>query len=179
MSKLKVNQYVVGPVQTNCYFAINDEKKELVVIDPGASPKQLADRIRQEECTPVAILLTHGHFDHATGAADLAAEFSIPIYAYVTEKETLENEDRNLCHMTGEHHIFHADIYLEDEQELELAGFHIRVLHTPGHTPGDVVIIFHMRTWYFPGIPCFALPWDEQIFREAACRISFAPLRKN
>ena len=88
MSKLKVNQYVVGPVQTNCYFAINDEKKELVVIDPGASPKQLADRIRQEECTPVAILLTHGHFDHATGAADLAAEFSIPLYAYVTENDT-------------------------------------------------------------------------------------------
>ena len=61
---------MVGPVQTNCYFAINDETKELIIIDPGYSPKQLAERVRQEGCTPVAILLTHGHFDHATGAAN-------------------------------------------------------------------------------------------------------------
>ena len=59
MAKLKINHYVVGPVQTNCYFAINDETKELIIIDPGYSPKQLAERVRQEGCTPVAILLTH------------------------------------------------------------------------------------------------------------------------
>ena len=63
MAKLKINHYVVGPVQTNCYFAINDETKELIIIDPGYSPKQLAERVRQEGCTPVAILLTHGHFE--------------------------------------------------------------------------------------------------------------------
>ena len=57
MAKLKINHYVVGPVQTNCYFAINDETKELIIIDPGYSPKQLAERVRQEGCTPVAILL--------------------------------------------------------------------------------------------------------------------------
>ena len=72
------------------------------------------------------------------------------------KKETLENEEMNLCHMTGEHHVFHADIYLKDEQELDLAGFHIRVLHTPGHTPGDAVTISHTKMWYFPEIHCFA-----------------------
>ena len=46
MAKLKINHYVVGPVQTNCYFAINDETKELIIIDPGYSPKQLAERVR-------------------------------------------------------------------------------------------------------------------------------------
>ena len=48
MGKLKINQYVVGPVQTNCYFAINEDTKDLLVIDPGESPKQLAEKIRQE-----------------------------------------------------------------------------------------------------------------------------------
>ena len=47
MAKLKINHYVVGPVQTNCYFAINDETKELIIIDPGYSPKQRAERVRQ------------------------------------------------------------------------------------------------------------------------------------
>ena len=85
--KIKNKSLCGRPVQTNCYFAINDETKELIIIDPGYSPKQLAERVRQEGCTPVAILLTHGHFDHATGAADLAKEFSIPVYAYETEKK--------------------------------------------------------------------------------------------
>jgi len=74
MSKLKVNQYVVGPVQTNCYFIINDETKELIIIDPGASPLQLAERVEQDGCKPVAILLTHGHFDHAAAAEELAKD---------------------------------------------------------------------------------------------------------
>ena len=65
---------MVGPVQTNCYFAINDETKELIIIDPGYSPKQLAERVRQEGCTPVAILLTHGHFDHAMAAQEVAEQ---------------------------------------------------------------------------------------------------------
>ena len=47
MSKLKINHYVVGQVQTNCYFAINEETHELLVIDPGASEKQLSERSRQ------------------------------------------------------------------------------------------------------------------------------------
>ena len=137
MSKLKVNHYVVGPVQTNCYFAINEETKELLVIDPGASAKQLAERIRQEGCKPVAILLTHGHFDHATGAEELAQEFDgIPIYVYEDDKETLADPQMNVSYMIGKELVFHADEFLKDEQEIDLAGFHIRVLHTPGHTPG-------------------------------------------
>ena len=84
MSKLKVNHYVVGPVQTNCYFAINEETKELLVIDPGASAKQLAERIRQEGCKPVAILLTHGHFDHATGAEELAQDVFMKVFKHLS-----------------------------------------------------------------------------------------------
>lgn len=156
MAKLKINHYVVGPVQTNCYFAINDETKELIIIDPGYSPKQLAERVRQEGCTSVAILLTHGHFDHATGAADLAKEFSIPVYAYETEKETLENEEMNLCHMTGEHHVFHADIYLRMSRNWIwqdfISGY---CTHRDIHR-GDAVTISHTKMWYFPEIHCFA-----------------------
>lgn len=155
MSKLKVNQYVVGPVQTNCYFAINDETKELIVIDPGASPKQLADRIRQEGCKPVAILLTHGHFDHATGAAELAEEFDIPIYAYEAEKETLEDENLNSSWMIGEQKTFHADIFLKDEQKLQLAGFTVRVLFTPGHTKGGCCYYFPYEDVVFSGDTLF------------------------
>lgn len=149
MSKLKVNRYVVGPVQTNCYFIINDETKELIIIDPGASPLQLAERVEQDGCKPVAILLTHGHFDHATAAEELAKIFDIKIYAFEAEKEVLEDANLNVSWMIGENKVFHADIFLKDEQELDLAGFHIRVLHTPGHTKGGC---------------CYYLPYENVVF---------------
>lgn len=66
MAPLSIQIYVVGPVQTNCYFAINDDTKEVLIIDPGASAKQLAEKVKEQGLKPVAILLTHGHFDHAT-----------------------------------------------------------------------------------------------------------------
>ena len=179
MAKLKINHYVVGPVQTNCYFAINDETKELIIIDPGYSPKQLAERVRQEGCTPVAILLTHGHFDHATGAADLAKEFSIPVYAYETEKETLENEEMNLCHMTGEHHVFHADIYLKDEQNWICRISYPGTAHTGTYTRGDAVTISPYENVVFSGDTLFCTSVGRTDFRAEACLISFVPSRKS
>ena len=149
MGKLKINQYVVGAVQTNCYFAINDETKETLIVDPGDNAKQLADRIRQEELKPVAVLLTHGHFDHAGGAAELAREFQIPVYAHEDEKETLEDPKLNVSWMMGKEEHFSADEFVTDEQELDLAGFHIRVLHTPGHTVGGC---------------CYYLPYEDVVF---------------
>lgn len=149
MGKLKINQYVVGAVQTNCYFAINDETNETLIVDPGDNAKQLADRIRQEELKPVAVLLTHGHFDHAGGAAELAREFQIPVYAHEDEKETLEDPKLNVSWMMGKEEHFSADEFVTDEQELDLAGFHIRVLHTPGHTVGGC---------------CYYLPYEDVVF---------------
>lgn len=157
MGKLKLEQYVVGPIQTNCYFAINDETKEMVIIDPGANAKELVQRVEKGGYQPKAILLTHGHFDHATGAEELAKMFGISIYAHEAEKETLENERLNAGWMIGEHQVFHADEFVKDEQELDLAGFHIRVLFTPGHTAGGCCYYFPYENVLFSGDTLFCM----------------------
>lgn len=156
MTPLRVEQYVVGPVQTNCYFAINDETKEVLIIDPGASGKRLAEIVEKEKLNPVAILLTHGHFDHAGAAAELAEHFHIEIYAEEHEKETLENPALNLSGWEGKETAYHADQYLKDEQEIDLAGFHIRVLFTPGHTVGGCCYLFPYQNAVFAGDTLFA-----------------------
>lgn len=155
MAPLKVEQYVVGPVQTNCYFAINDDTKEVLVIDPGASADQLAKKIRQEKLTPIAILLTHGHFDHAGGAEELAKHFDIKIYAEEHEKETLDTSSLNLSGWEGVQKTYHADVFLKNEQEIDLAGFHIRVFHTPGHTVGGCCYYFPYQNVVFSGDTLF------------------------
>ena len=142
MAPLKVEQYVVGPVQTNCYFAVNDETKEMILIDPGANADRLIQIIEEEKLNPVAILLTHGHFDHAGGAAEVAAHFGIKVYAEEHERETLDDPKLNLSGWTGAETTYHADVFLKDEQEFDLAGFHIRVLFTPGHTVGGCCYYF-------------------------------------
>ena len=156
MTPLKIEQYVVGNVQTNCYFAINDETKEVLIIDPGAAAKQLSEKIKEGELKPVAILLTHGHFDHAEAAEELAKTFDIKIYALEAEKETLEMPELNLSGLWfGDKESYHADVYLKDEQEIDLAGFHIRVLHTPGHTEGGCCYYFPYQSVIFSGDTLF------------------------
>ena len=153
---MKINHYVVGPVQTNCYVVVNEEKKECFVIDPGASAKELAERIRKDDLVPVAVLLTHGHFDHAGVAEELAKEFDIKIYAHEAEKDTLEDPQKNVSWMMGAREKYHADVFLRDEEMLTLAGFEIKVLHTPGHTEGGCCYYVPAEDVIFTGDTLFA-----------------------
>ena len=136
--RTEVLRYVVGPVCTNCYLLVNKESKELIIVDPGDEAEMLKQQIARTDASPVAILLTHGHFDHASAAAALKAEYGVSIYAHEAEQETLENPSINLCGMVGAHQVYHADCYVRDKDVLELAGYSIEVMHTPGHTVGGV-----------------------------------------
>ena len=156
MSKMKINHYVVGMVQTNCYIVSNDETKECFIIDPGASGKQLAEKIRQDGLTPVAVLLTHGHFDHVGAAKTLAKEFDIKIYAHEKEESTLKYPDKNVSWMVGVEESYTADVYLKDEENISFAGFDIKVLHTPGHTEGGCCYYIAEEDVVFTGDALFA-----------------------
>lgn len=156
MSKMKINHYVVGMVQTNCYIVINDETKECFIIDPGASGKQLAEKMRQDNLEPVAVLLTHGHFDHAGAAKNLKDEFDISVYAHEAEADTLKDPQKNVSWMVNCKESYEADILLKDEEVITLAGFEIKVLHTPGHTEGGCCYYIADEGVIFTGDTLFA-----------------------
>ena len=156
MNKMKINHCVVGPVHTNCYIVINNETKECFVIDPGASAKQLAEKMREDNLKPVAILLTHGHFDHAGAAEELAKEFDIKIYAHEAEEDTLKMPKKNLSGIIVAEESYHADVYCKDKQKIVLAGFEIEVLHTPGHTEGGCCYYIAKEDVVFTGDTLFA-----------------------
>lgn len=153
---MKIEQYCVGEVGTNCYFIINEETKEMLVVDPGDSAPLLAEKIKQEDLKPQAILLTHGHFDHAMAAEELAGIFDIKIYAHEKEKETLEQPELNRSSMMGRKRgVYHADVFVRDGEVLKLAGFELKVLHTPGHTEGGCCYYIEAEKALFCGDTLF------------------------
>lgn len=153
---MKIEQYCVGAVQTNCYFAVNDKTQEMLIIDPGDSASFLADKIRQEGLKPQAVLLTHGHFDHAMAAEELAGMFGIKIYAHEKEKDTLAQPKLNVSGMIGHGDVYHADVFVKDGEVLSLAGMEIKVLYTPGHTEGGCCYYIEKEKALFSGDTLFS-----------------------
>ena len=137
MEKCVIRQLVLGMVETNCYFLLNKETKELIVVDPADSAGRIQEFAKQIGGKPVGILLTHGHFDHFMAMDALRDAWGVPVYADAAEAGVLGDCRKNLSYgMGGCPMETHADVYLTDGEEFVLAGFGIRMLHTPGHTPG-------------------------------------------
>ncbi|WP_313128436.1 MBL fold metallo-hydrolase [Anaerocolumna sp.] len=152
---MKIKTYVLGPVMTNCYFAINEDTKETIIIDPADKAEVLIQNINREGLKPVAIFLTHGHFDHILAVSEIVERFQIPIYASEEEKELLETPSMNLSVSLGKNIALTPTDLLNDKDVIKLAGAEITVIHTPGHTSGGVCYLFKENKFLFSGDTLF------------------------
>ncbi len=137
---------VQGVFAENTYFYIDSHTKAGFLIDPGAQAGLIYDTIVRNGWTIEKILLTHGHFDHF-GAAELLREKLVaPIYIYPADAPYLTDPYLNLSENTGDLITVSHYEELHDNEIIRLkanSGFHLKVIHTPGHTPGSV-------TYYSP-----------------------------
>lgn len=134
---MKIENFVLGPVGTNCYIVINEGTKECFLVDMAACPPELVSHIKNSGLTVKAVLLTHGHFDHIMGLDRFLEEFPAPVYACAAEKELLESPQLNSSSgMLGQPYTFHGAQYVKDGDLLDMAGMKIQVIQTPGHTIG-------------------------------------------
>ena len=137
MGKLELQQMVLGPVYTNCYIAKNKETGEALIIDPADSPSKIELKVNAMGARPVAVLLTHGHFDHIMGVEAVREKYQIPVYACRQEEEMLREPSVNMTDQMGKSCSIRPDVFLDDLQVFEAAGFSIQMIHTPGHTKGS------------------------------------------
>ena len=155
MGKLELQQMVLGPVYTNCYFVKNKETKELLIIDPADSPKRIFQKVEDMGAKPVGILLTHGHFDHIMAVKEVKEEYQISVYACSHEKMMLKEPSVNMTDRMRKPCSICPDIFLEDLEVFEAAGFSIQMFHTPGHTKGSCCYYMQEEGVLFSGDTLF------------------------
>ena len=124
----------VGQLETNCYIVSNEDTLECVVVDPGDEANTILNYIEDNKLKCVAILLTHGHFDHV-GAVDAVAE-ETGATVYMHELDDAKNSHKYMMR----YYLPESGKYLKDGDELQLAGLTFHIMATPGHTLGGVTI---------------------------------------
>lgn len=132
-------QIPLGPLQTNCYLLLN-EHKECLIFDPGGEGNKLLTLLAKEALQPLAILLTHAHFDHIGAVDDVREHFNIPVYLHKNEAKWLLDANLNGSSRFGfdVQAKAPADKLLDAEQTLRIGDFKLQVFETPGHSPGSV-----------------------------------------
>ena len=125
---------------TNSYLVWEEGTDKAVLVDAGLNTELILDFIRKKGLSLEAVLLTHGHPDHLVGAADVAEATGADVYLNSIEAKVVEMMPEMILAMLGIDELKTPDEFkpLEDGQVLELAGLTIKVLHTPGHSPGSV-----------------------------------------
>jgi glyoxylase-like metal-dependent hydrolase (beta-lactamase superfamily II) len=149
-----VDRYELGPIGTNCYLVRSSRSvEEAVVIDPSGDSAELRLELARLGARCSAILITHGHWDHLLGVAELAEGTGAPVHMAEDERAMLEHlPDLVPAGVTARGYT--PDVLLAGDETLELAGITFETLRVPGHSPGHLA--YHADEALFSGDVLFA-----------------------
>ncbi|MEE8886759.1 MAG: MBL fold metallo-hydrolase [Eubacteriales bacterium] len=181
---MRLESLALGMISTNVYFVENSETREMLIIDPADNADRIKLKVSQMQGKPVAILLTHGHYDHFGAAADVRDAYktpdgkNIPIICGEKEQAVLDDPEVNTSPMHGVSATLKADKYVKDGDVLHLAGFEIHVLWTPGHTIGGVCYYFPNEHALFSGDTLFCQSYGRTDFPTGSSRQMIGSVRR-
>ena len=136
---MDVRMFTVGPVQENCFLLRHDDSREALIVDPGDEAPKLLAAIEELQLDLQAILLTHTHFDHVGAVAPVAKATGAPVYCPKLEVPVLQDIMSFVPWPGfGPFESWDPEETVEGGEQLQLAGFEIEVIYTPGHSPGHV-----------------------------------------
>jgi glyoxylase-like metal-dependent hydrolase (beta-lactamase superfamily II) len=139
---VKIEMFPMGMFQVNSYLLLCEETRKVAVVDPGDEPEILLRRLDQLKGEPIAILNTHGHIDHVAGNAAVKRVYAIPALLHRDDLFLIEGFSTQAA-------MFGLDLEppplpdgaLVPGQTFQLGACELRILHTPGHSPGSVTLV--------------------------------------
>ena len=132
-------QIYAEAVDTNCYIFGSKKTKEVAIVDPGSDSEKIRELLKKEQLTPLFIINTHGHIDHIGANCD----FDLPIYIHKRDGNFLTNPLLSLAALYGNFKkLQKATRLLEDDDIIKIADVSLKVIHTPGHTPGSISLFY-------------------------------------
>jgi hydroxyacylglutathione hydrolase len=136
---MDVRMFTVGLVQENCFLVRRDGAERALIVDPGDEAPRILQAVEELGVTVEAILVTHCHFDHVGAVAPVAEASGAPVWVSEIERPVLADIMSYVPFAGfGPFESYEADHTLKGGERLELAGFEIDVLFTPGHSPGHL-----------------------------------------
>jgi hydroxyacylglutathione hydrolase len=156
---VKLHVLPAGPIQTNAYLLTASERGEAVLIDaPGEVWPTVRDILAKERCTLRELWLTHGHWDHTQGGAEVVRETKAKVRAHPDDRAMIETPEIMERFMGGEVKLepVHVNHWVKQGERFDALGTTVEVRHVPGHCPGNVLFYFATLGAAFVGDALFS-----------------------
>lgn len=148
---LQLKVFPTGPLFTNAYLVINKEARECFLVDCPSPIEEYSDFIKKENLKLKFLVITHGHYDHIDGLEDFLQKFSVPFYLHKDDLPMLVNPLKNgsLLFKSVPISIKQPPIFCKGGDKIKFGKDQLRVIETPGHTPGSISL--KINNWLFSG----------------------------
>ena len=127
---LAIHQLLLGPLQNFVYVLADDVTRRALVVDPGWDTQAILARLAEHDLTLAGLLVTHTHFDHINAVGELVTQADVPVYVHRDEREPMPVRSSSVKRVVG-------------GDEIPLGDQAVRLLHTPGHTPGSTCFLIN------------------------------------
>ena len=174
---VKIETLSLGSLQNNCYLLHDNEK--VIIIDPSDEAIFIAEKIFQKNLKSIAIIATHGHFDHILAAGELQALLKIPFYIHKRDEFLLKtmNQRARFFLKQKRDYSLPSDIKFLKKGFFDFNKCRLKIIETPGHTPGSLCIYLDPRRC--AGISAPILFSGDTLFKNDIGRYDFSYSNKN
>ncbi len=153
---MEIVKLEVGQLKTNCYFVIKNNN--CLIIDPGDEGEFILEEIQRKRLNPLGLLATHGHFDHLMAVGEIQKSFDVPLYINKNDFFLVKRIKE-----TAEYFLGYKQFILPIEKikgfniedSLKIENWKLKIIGTPGHTPGSVCYFFEKDRILFSGDTLF------------------------
>lgn len=154
---MKIVKYSLGQLQANCYFLINNQ--DCLIIDPADDASFIIEEIQRQRLNLIGMLATHGHFDHIGAVGEIQLSFNVPLYIFKDDQFLIDRLNETAKYFLGFDPNFikpsRVKYLTESKFNSDLIGIELKIIKTPGHTPGSCCLYFREKNVVFTGDTLF------------------------